>query len=227
MLHLFLYSVQYCDRASRFDYLVTVSFFHFPLYYLGIWYKHLITLAVPAFMHTLINRSFFNQNFPHFLYYVLVPLFSSANEVVILHIQLFEERAKRIRIDSGEFDRAHLHFFRTGRHLLAVLIRACREENIVTSQPQVARDGIGQHCSVCVSDVRPAIHVEDGRRHQLSTVSAVEVCRGGACSQQSGCEKSSRWEGTHTERGTNGSYRTAVHARAHHHRCHHHSTISP
>ena len=116
----------------------------------------------------------------------LVPVARCLGPFVIFHVELLPKIDKLLRDLLDEFSWRNTSLGSGLLHLLAVLIDASKEKDIPsTHQPfMIARDHIGQHFLVSVSDVRRRVRVIDRRgdekclRHfAITSVAAVCDCR--------------------------------------------------
>src|SRR5208283_1710450 len=122
--------------------------------------KHAILSAVRA----LVNVPALLQAREHGLHPSHVPRFGSANEVIVGDFHAVPQRTKL----TG--DPVHELAWRTagscGRalDLLPVLVGASEEPGVHAHHALAACNGVAYHRGVSVADMRPRVHVVDGRR---------------------------------------------------------------
>src|SRR5436309_2377549 len=84
----------------------------------------------------------------------LVTIADRLRPFVVLHVEFFSEIDKLLRNSFDEFSWRDAGFRGRLLHLLSVLIDTGKEKHALTLEPVIARDHIGQHHFVSVTDMR-------------------------------------------------------------------------
>ena len=92
-----------------------------------------------------------------------VTLVRCLRPLIVFHIELLPKIDKLLSDIPDEFPRCDSRFGRRLLNFLSVLIDTCQIENVVTFEPMIARDHIGQHFFVSMTNVRGRVSVIDRR----------------------------------------------------------------
>ena len=97
---------------------------------------------------------------------LLMALIGGRRPAVVFHLELLPQGHEFRGDGIDKFLRRHTLLLRGLLHLLPVLIHSREEKDIVSRQPMVPGDHIGEHLLVGMPDVRRAIGVIDGGRDE-------------------------------------------------------------
>ena len=91
-----------------------------------------------------------------------MPLLGRADEIVVADVELLPQLVMLGHDAVGQLDREDPFLRRGALDLLAVLVRAGEEPDVVAHPPPVAGDDVGDDVLVHVPDVRVVVDVVDG-----------------------------------------------------------------
>ena len=114
------------------------------------------------------------------LHAALVALFGGADEVVVGEPELVPQAAELAGDGGGELRRRAAGLLGGALDLLAVLVGAGEEPGVDAQRPFAPRDGVADDGRVGVAQVRPRIHVVDGRGQVIAGWTGAELVIGGS-----------------------------------------------
>ena len=137
--------------------------------------ERLAGLAVHAGILALVNVALFVHAAEHFLDLFHVIVVGRPDELVVGRVHKVPDPADLggCPVDVGL--RLHAGRNRLAFDLLAVLVRAGLEEDVVAFHPFIARDGVRQHDLICIADVRLGRRIGDRCRNVIPSL-CFHVC---------------------------------------------------
>ena len=134
---------------------------------LSIGHEDLVDGAVPPFVLALVDVPAIADPPPQRLRGRIVPRFGRPDEIVVGNIQQRGEVPELFRHLVGERLRRQTGPGRGALYLLAVLVRAGQEEDVVAEQPVRTGGGIRNHRRVGVTEMRLGVDVVDRRGDEI------------------------------------------------------------
>ncbi len=133
------------------------------LLHLSVGEIRLVRHAIPAIVAALIQVARLLHALPEILHRMMLARLGGADKVVVRNLKLVPQLSKVRSLRVGPLLRRHAMLGCSLCHLLAVLVHAGQELNVITSGATITRLHVSKNRGVRGSQVRIGVHVIDGR----------------------------------------------------------------